>query len=434
MRFYIKLTLAFLKRFRIVILSSVILGALVFLFLSFILPNIKFTKTIRVGYTGRYNIDTLPLEISTLIGDGLVSIDSTSNINPSLAKYWSIEEGGKKWIFELQDNIFWQDKKPLKINEINYNFSDVDIQKQNNKIIFTLNEPYVPFIALLEKPVFKKGLLGTGEWKVNKLSIKGEYIQKLILSNKNERQDIKFYPTEEQTKFAFKIGEVDMIKNISSPKPFSDWNNVNIEKNIQSDRVVVIFFNTQDPILSDKNLRLALNYAIDKSGYEKRAIGPINPKSFYFNPQVKTYNFDPVKAKQLISESKAEIPQDYSINLISTPNLLDIADGVSKMWNDVGIKTNVLTSSVIPSDYQAFVTIFEIPKDPDQYSLWHSTQSQTNITKYKNVRIDKLLEDGRVELDKEKRKEIYFDFQRFLLEDSPSIFLFHPVWYNIARK
>ncbi|KKQ55358.1 MAG: ABC-type dipeptide transport system, periplasmic component, partial [Candidatus Woesebacteria bacterium GW2011_GWC1_38_13] len=63
-----------------------------------------------------------------------------------------------------------------------------------------------------------------------------------------------------------------------------------------------------------------------------------------------------------------------------------------------------------------------------------STQSETNITKYKNLRIDKILEDGRVEQDKEKRKELYFDFQRFLIEDSPAIFLYHPVWYNIHRK
>lgn len=434
MKFYIKLTLAFLKRFKFVIVSSVLIGVVAFLFLSFILPNIKFTKTTRIGYTGRYTIETLPLEISTMISKGLVSIDQTSRIIPSLAKNWTTEEGGKKWIFELNENTYWQDKRPLKIDDINYNFSDVGIQKENNKITFTLKEPYVPFIALLEKPIFKKGLLGTGDWKVNHLSIKGDYIQNLELRSKNERQYIKFYPTEEQTKFAFKIGEVDVIKNLTSPKPFTDWNNVNIEENIQTDRVVVIFFNTQDPILSDKNLRLALNYAIDKSSYKKRAISPINPQSFFFNPQVKTYNYDSAKAKQLISESKANIPENYTVNLISTPNLLDIADDISKMWREVGINTSILTSSVIPSDYQAFITIFEIPKDPDQYSLWHSTQLQTNITKYKNVRIDKLLEDGRVELDREKRKEIYFDFQRFLVEDSPAIFLFNPVWYNIARK
>lgn len=434
MKYYLKLITAFLGRFKFIIFSSIILGILAFIFLSYILPNINFSKTKTVGYTGRYTIDTLPLEISKMIGQGLVSVDSTSKIHPSLAKNWDIKENGKKWVFKLQEGVFWHDKKPLSINDINYNFSDVNVTKEGNSITFTLNEPYVPFIVLLEKPIFKKGLLGTGEWRVDHLSIKGDYIQTLKLSEGKEKQEIKFYPTEEQTKFAFKMGEIDVVKNLSSPSPFTEWNNVNIQENINTDRVVVIFFNTQDPILSDKNFRLALNYAIDKSSYEKRAISPINSQSFYFNPQVKSYNYDPEKAKQLIKDAESEIPEDYAINLISTPNLIDVADDISKMWKDAGINSNVLTSSIIPLDYQAFITIFDIPKDPDQYSLWHSTQTSTNITKYKNLRIDKLLEDGRVELNPEERKKIYLDFQRYLIEDCPAIFLFHPVWYNISRK
>ena len=75
----------------------------------------------------------------------------------------------------------------------------------------------------------------------------------------------------------------------------------------------------------------------------------------------------------------------------------------------------------------------DIPKDPDQYVLWHSTQP-TNISKYKNPRIDKLLEDGRVELNQETRKKIYLDFQRFLVEDSPAIFLYHPSFFTVLKK
>jgi len=44
------------------------------------------------------------------------------------------------------------------------------------------------------------------------------------------------------------------------------------------------------------------------------------------------------------------------------------------------------------------------------------------------------LEDGRIELDTEVRKKIYFDFQRFLLEDAPAAFLVNPVSYTVTRK
>ena len=79
----------------------------------------------------------------------------------------------------------------------------------------------------------------------------------------------------------------------------------------------------------------------------------------------------------------------------------------------MGIKTTVQVSSTIPADYEAFLAIFDIPKDPDQYSLWHSTQTGTNISNFTNARIDKLLEDGRSELEQEERKKLVLDFQRF---------------------
>ena len=107
---------------------------------------------------------------------------------------------------------------------------------------------------------------------------------------------------------------------------------------------------------------------------------------------------------------------------------------IAKDWEKVGIKVNLQVISQIPSDYQAFLAIFDIPDDPDQYSMWHSTQTATNITRYQDPRIDKLLEDGRSEINIDARKRIYFDFQRFLVEDSPAVFLYYPTIYTIGRE
>jgi peptide/nickel transport system substrate-binding protein len=64
----------------------------------------------------------------------------------------------------------------------------------------------------------------------------------------------------------------------------------------------------------------------------------------------------------------------------------------------------------------------------------HSTQNTTNITHLNNPRIDKLLEDGRKTLDLNLRKSIYSDFQRFLVEEVPAIFLFYPETYTLTRN
>ena len=41
---------------------------------------------------------------------------------------------------------------------------------------------------------------------------------------------------------------------------------------------------------------------------------------------------------------------------------------------------------------------------------------------------------NKLKLNKEERKELYFDFQRFLVEDTPAIFLYHPTLYTLERS
>ena len=88
----------------------------------------------------------------------------------------------------------------------------------------------------------------------------------------------------------------------------------------------------------------------------------------------------------------------------------------------------------IPDDYDALLLTQTIPKDPDQYWFWHSSQEQNNISHLNNPRIDQLLEEGRTTFEQEKRREFYIDFQRFLLEESPAIFINHPTYYYIYRR
>lgn len=114
------------------------------------------------------------------------------------------------------------------------------------------------------------------------------------------------------------------------------------------------------------------------------------------------------------------------------PYLSD-AQTIAWSWTTLGIPTDVRVENSVPDNYQVLLSAQDVPPDPDQYPLWHSTQGATNITKYANVKIDKLLEDGRQELDINKRKAIYADFQRYLTEDVPAAFLYYAKSYTITR-
>lgn len=391
------------------------------------MPNLASTN-IRVGMIGRFSSTNLPLKITSDISKGLTKVDDNGNVVPDVAKSWETSDGGKTWIFNLQDNLKWQDGKILKAEDINYEFSDASIEIVDNSTLkFKLQNNFSAFPVILSKPIFKKGLLGLGDYKVQNISLVGEIVQKISLINKNRNKvTYKFYPTEERLKLAFKLGEVDEIQGLQEEKDFDRWKTAKINKEVGYDNFVALFFNTENEKFKDKSIRQALNYALDKESLsEVRAIGPISPYSWGYNSQVKKYLKDVEKAKDI---------KGISIKISTLPNLLSTAEKIAKQWKDLGVNVEVEITANIPQNFDVFLATVDTPKDPDQYGLWHSTQEGTNISNYKNARIDKLLEDGRTELDKETRKKIYIDFQRFLVEDVPAIFLYHPVYYTITRK
>ena len=430
-----RLILTFAFKFKGLLILGLFFGILTFFAAQLITKKYLVTSE-RIGLTGRFQPSTLPDFILEDIGDGLTQIDESGTTIPNLASSWETSDKGKTWVFHLKEDLFWQDGKKLTSEKIKYNFYDVEVEYSDDMTIsFKLKDPFVPFPTAVTQPVFKKGLLGTGEWKVDKIIIRGEYIHQLTIKKGQERKIYKFYPTEDKTKLAFKLGDVDKIIQIFNPDPLQNWNTTKVEKNLVLDQNVTIFFNTKEGFSSEKQARQALYYAIDKEKLaEDRSIGPLSPNSWAYNPQVKPYNYDPSRTKELIEDLPKEIKDNLPFKLVTTPLLLPVAEKIARDWENVGIKTTVLVSSVVPSTYDGFLVIFDTPKDPDQYSLWHSTQVETNISKYTNPRINKLLEEGRVELDREERKKIYLDFQRFLAEDAPSAFLYHPTWYTIERK
>ena len=395
------------------------------------------TATQKIGITGRFTASTLPEPILDKIGRGLTKLGPDGSTEPDLASSWETPDKGKSWVFHLREGVNWQDGKAVISSNISYPFSDVVQERPDAKtIVFKLQNPYSAFPSVVGKPVFKSGLLGTGEWEVENLSLAGSYVDELILQKKDGKIIYRFYPTEEQTKLAFQLGQIDAIEGIFDAAPFTSWKKAKISENVNTGEYVAVFFNTQDEILTDKTMRQGLSYAINKESLgSNRATGPISVDSWAFNSQVKPYGYDFDKAKGIISDYKKNAKIDQLvINLTAPPILLPQAESIVRDWQAAGLTVNLQVMSSIPSDYQALLAVFDMPEDPDQYSAWHSTQTATNITKYSNPRIDKLLEDGRTEIDMLSRKQTYFDFQRFLVEDSPAAFLFYPTTYTVKRK
>ena len=438
---------AYFRKWRRTILISFSLGLVVFFLLKFVVnyfvPLIPFTQEQTIGMVGAYSVDNLPAVILSKVSKGLVYAGSDYLPKPDLAKSWEIKNDGKTYIFHLKENIVFSDGTKFTSDQVKYDFIDVAAQRPDkNTIVFNLKNSYSPFLLTVSRPIFKEGFVGIGDYRVHSVNLNGNFVQSIsLIANKGHSQEItyQFYPTEEALKTAFVLGDVNEIAGVRnlnfSGKSLGDFKQSNISKDTNYSQLVTLFYNTQDRDLSDKRLRESLAYVMpDTFNNGQRNYGSFPPNSWVSENGLTTYSQDFEHAKLLLGESVSSTQSSsFTLELKALPEYKNLANQIKELWAKIGVKTNVKIVDSFPNDFQVFLGEFNVSKDPDQYALWHSSQ-QNNITHYKNLRIDKLLEDGRQTVDVDGRKKIYADFQKYLLDDPPATFLYFPYEYDIKRK
>lgn len=432
---------SFTQKHQKLIFSAAFFGAVLFIFIKNFLPLLPhFKSDTRIGLVGQYTLNTLPLSIGQKISRGLTKIDPDGQVQPDLAQKWSLSEDETLYEINLKQDIFWSDNTPIKAQDLNFEIPNVQTKLiDDHTISFQLQESYAPFLSLLTRPLFSAQNLGAGKFMIKSKKYSGQYLKSIELTNFKETLFYRFYPSHEAAWLGFRLGEVDQLQNLLINPLTTAWQKkVKLDSQVNYHQYLGIIFNLQNPYLSNKTLRQALAYAIEHKSADPatRALSPINPQSWAFNSKVKPYNFNSNQANELFEKfsTEATISGRLELRLDTSQSFLGLAENIAASWEKVlNIKTKVKVVNNIDPQYQALLIAQEIPQDPDQHALWHSTQN-TNITHYSDLKIDKLLEDGRKISDQDKRKEIYQDFQRFLLEDSPAIFLSYPTIYHISRK
>ncbi|MCR4324199.1 MAG: ABC transporter substrate-binding protein [Candidatus Curtissbacteria bacterium] len=435
-KFWFNLTKAYFHRYKLrVFIGLVSIAAFIWL-LSFTWSKMARSNVLTIGYTGSYTLEDVPAEILNLATEPLIAVDESGKPVPALASHWTVSEDGKTYVVFLKDNLRWHDDTPVEAKDIRIAIENVQITALNNKAIeFKLPNKISSFPNALNRPVFKaESFYGTGHYRIVDLDRSDEIIQKISLAPKDKnlpQVDIKFYQREDQLTEAIKMGEVKSAA-VANASIFNSWPNLEVQRTVEEKEVITIFYNTEDPNLTSKELRQALTHAIDKSAFDgESASGPNSPSSWVYNDQVKRFDYNTGRAKELLAKSGSTNP---TITLSVIGGFTDIANSIKEDWGDIGVTTNIKEEKALPREFQALLAINEVSSNIDQYGLWHSTQKSTNITKFKNPRIDKLLEDARDTNDDEKRKELYQDFQRVLVDETPAAFLYHPYKYQVIYK
>ncbi|MEK8090081.1 peptide-binding protein [Thermithiobacillus plumbiphilus] len=217
-------------------------------------------------------------------------------------------------------------------------------------------------------------------------------------------------------------------------------------------------FNLKRPPFNDRRVRLAINYAIDKQelidgvqlGQGLVIAAPFKPGTPWYPRDLQPYPYDPRKARALLAEAGwIDHDGDGVLDRNGRPFHLEIVTNnanesrqlaatlIQRRLKEVGIDVQIrlvewasfLSQFINTSNFDAVILGWSLSLDPDQYSIWHSSEQgpgKFNFIGYSNPKVDQLLEAGRREMDPQRRAIIYQNFARELHKDAPMVYLFAP--------
>ena len=223
-----------------------------------------------------------------------------------------------------------------------------------------------------------------------------------------------------------------------------------------------IVLNTQktNPPLSNKLIRQAMNYAVNKEAIVRDILkgtgivshspmSPIYGKNYIKETEVKSYPYDPAKAKELLKQ--AGYPNGFTCNFIvpesgsGMQSPVEMATVIQANLAAVGIKANIQTFEwgTYLQKFREGPDLSEMSwnpsiGDPDQliYMLLHSSRFPPafNAGFYKNEKVDELLDKARTTSKDELRAKYYHEAQKMIVEDAPWIFVDHGNQIVVHRK
>ncbi|QVL45476.1 MAG: peptide-binding protein [Methylophilaceae bacterium] len=228
--------------------------------------------------------------------------------------------------------------------------------------------------------------------------------------------------------------------------------NLNLYKEL-GNSYTYLGFNLKHKPFDDIRVRQAINYAIDKQeiidgvylGLGINIASPYKPGTRWSNPQLTPYAYNPEQARTLLKEAgyylnaNGILERDgkpFSFEIITNQNKEREKSAViiQRRLREVGIDVKIraiewasfISRFINTGDFDAVILGWGLGLDPDQYNIWHSSQQapgQFNFIGYNNPAIDALLEQGRTEINPDKRQTIYHAFAKQLLADSPIVYL-----------
>ena len=442
---------------------------------------------------------------------------------------YKVATDGKTWNLRLKEGIVWDDGQPITSDDVIFTIQSIQNPDSRSSLLslwqgvqaervsereikIVLPSPYVFFddnlkelrpipkhifgslpVANLRLSNYNLEPIGSGPFKFDSFKKRNDgFITRynLVRNDKYfgarpylDSFAVSFYEDAKKLLEAVNQGAVDGTGGL----PYSALQEVMVRHQSFSfllPKYYGIFFNSDaNAVLAEKNVRLALSYAVDKNEIAEKVLlggaavvsGPLLPgMDGYSAKSSPKEEFSLERANQILdssgwqmgadgvrvkdlspsesakgAKSKAVKPApsrlEFTMVVPDTKFLVDAANLIVGYFSKIGVRLNlnVVASNDIENsalrnrNYEMLMFGNAFGNNSDLFSFWHSSESAypgLNLALYSNQTADALIEATRKDFDLEARQIDFANLQSLIVGDAPAIFLFSPYYTYVAES
>jgi peptide/nickel transport system substrate-binding protein len=298
--------------------------------------------------------------------------------------------------------------------------------------------------------------VGAGPYKLAEW-VKGDRI--VLVRNDNywgpkptvERLVFKIVPETATREAMLRAGQIDICYKPSpaNVKALKADPKITVEMPLDT-RTIFMGMNCQKGPTKNKLVRQAFNYAVDKKAIVKKILfdtaqpmdGPVSPLLFGYARMDHQYDYNPKKAKELLKKANFDFSRTIHMRTPNGRYLFDrqVSETVQAYLQAIGVKVELRTydwptyiAGLLKPLDQTELELFLLGWGPlfldADMALYGQFTCEVNPPKglgssfYCNPEYDAIMKQSRLELDREKRRQLLIKASKIIWEDCPWIWL-----------
>jgi peptide/nickel transport system substrate-binding protein len=457
---------------------------------NFLIESMPTNLDPRIGTDG-------PSErIDSLIFNSLVELDEHRIPRGDLADTWETPDP-VTYVFHLRSGVKFHDGRPLTSADVKYTFDSilngsVTTSKRGSlrlvksigtpnaaTIIIHLSEPNGGFLTDICRPAFGVVPAGSGSEVAGHPVGTGPFRFVNAQQDDNvvlERNADYFKTPAKIEQVQFRVVPEAVVRALELRKGTADLEMSSLAPDMipvlrqQSSLEVTeqpgtnyayVAFNFDDPILARRDVRQALALSTNREeiirylyrGQARLADGPLPSNSWAYEPDIARYGYDPQQAERLLDS--AGFPRNaenggmrvkLTLKTSTDESTRLLGAVLQEQWRKVGVDLELqsmepatLGSEIARGNFQLYTLRWiGANNDPEFYEFAFSSKRFPpmggNRGHYRNSEVDALLDQARVESDREKRRELFGKVQKIIAEELPYLSLWFMDNVSVHRK